>query len=251
ASLTELLGDGRGAPPVVVAEGPPGDPPPVPGNERWALRVSPASLPRPLAEEILEENPRDFRIRTMGHRGETYVACHHPGLGELLNTALDERLAEVRARLERVQKDVARRRLRRSSTVADRVHKILQHHECGGLVEWAYDPEARRLDFRVREDAVVRHKMQNRLLAFRTNLDREGVRAVLESYLNSLDLREHFGTVHDCTRLPVLYPYAEYHHSEGLIAGHVVVYFLAYLLRRLAGGGKVVMPDGGGVAGRG
>ncbi len=241
-----------GAVPLVVADGRSADPPPVPEDEKWALRVAPENLPRSLVDAMLEENPQDFRVLSMGRRGETCVVYHHPGLGETLNSTLDERLAAARVQLEHIRRDIARRRLRRPSTVAERVKKTLQNHECTDLVDWAYDEDARQLTFRVREDAVARHKMQNRLLAFRTNLDRESVHGFLQSYLNSLDLQEHFGSISDCTRLPVLYPYAEYHHSTDVIAGHALVYFLAYLLRRLAAeGGKVVMGDGGGASGRG
>jgi len=239
AGLIRFLRGQCGAVPLVVADGRSADPPPVPEEEKWALRVAPENLPRSLVDAMLEENPQDFRVRSGGRRGETYVVYHHPGLGETLNSTLDERLAAVRGQLEHVQKDIARRRLRRPATVADRVRNTLQRYECGAFIDWAYDEDARQLTFRVREDAVARHKMQNRLLAFRTNLDREDVAGFLQSYLNSQELEEHFGSMSDCTKLPVLYPYAEYHHSEDVIAGHALVYFLAYLLRRLvAKGGK-------------
>jgi hypothetical protein len=247
--LAALIGTLRrqcGAVPLVVADGRSADPPPVPGDEKWALRVAPENLPRSLVDAMLEEGPADFRVRTTWRRGELYVVCHHPGMGEALNSALDERLAAVRAQLEHIQRDIARRRLRRLSTVADRVKKTLQRYECGDFVDWAYDENTRQLTFRVREDAVERQKIQNRILAFRTNLGRENVHDFLHSYLNSLDLQEHFGSISDCTKLPVLYPYAEYHHSEEVVAGHALVYFLAYLLRRLvAAGGKVVIRHDG------
>ncbi|MGQ9532183.1 MAG: hypothetical protein ACUVTQ_05175 [Desulfotomaculales bacterium] len=253
--LVALIGVLRGqcgTVPLVVADGYSAEPPPVPEGERWALRVPLENLPRSLVDAMLEESPEDFRVRTVGRRGEIYVVCHHPGIGEALNSSLDQRLAAARAQLEHIRRDIARRRLRRPSTVTERVKKTLQSHECGNFVDWTYDEDARQLTFRVREDVVARHKMQNRLLAFRTNLDREGVPGFLQSYLNSRDLQEHLGSISDCTKLPVLYPYAEYHHSENVIAGHALVYFLAYLLRRLvARHGKVVMRDDGGPCGRG
>lgn len=170
-------------------------------------------------------------IKTVEYEGQRYILSHNLEPEAPSDQAIESSLAQAAQDLDQLRAAVRQKKLTREKTIRQRAQEVLQRHGCTEFIEFDYEPAKNDFRYSRREGVIKKEKMLRRTRVLRTGLQGPTGTEIAAAYDACANLASGFRVVQDMTRLPVVYPYADHHHSEAFIQGQLEVYALAGLLR--------------------
>lgn len=173
-------------------------------------------------------------IKTVEFEGQRYILSHNVEPEAPSDQAIESGLAQAAQDLDQLRAVVRQKKLTREKTIRQRAQDVLKRHGCEQFIEFDYEPAKSDFRYSRREEVIKKEKMLRRTRVLRTDLHGPTGTEIAAAYDACTNLASGFRVVHDMTRLPVVYPYADHQHSEAFIQGQLEVYALAGLLHLMA-----------------
>ena len=202
------------------------------------------ALPPERLEEIPLGNAEVWRDESAFRFGESlwardikqpharYLVCYDLSPKAPSDQLIEERIAHALAELERIKTAVKNRSLKREKTVLKKTAAVLARYNCEQYLVCTYNRERNTLQFRRREEVIKRDKALGRTEVLKTNLASLPAPEIVAAYRRCQELKQRLATVADCTRIPVIYPYADRQHGPAFVSGQAFIYLLSYVVEK-------------------
>jgi len=220
-------------------------------DHRNGLEEAPAypyitTLPPARFDEIPLGNAEVWRDESAFRFGETlwardikqpqarYLVCYDLSPEAPSDQAIEERIAHALAELERLKTAVKNRSLKREKTILKKTAAVLAKYNCEQYLTCTYNREKNTLQVRRREEVIKRDKALGRTEVLKTNLATLPAPEIVGAHRRCQELKQRLAIVADCTRIPVIYPYADHQHGPAFISGQAFIYLLSYLVEKIS-----------------
>ncbi|MBO8128304.1 MAG: hypothetical protein H0Z39_03780 [Peptococcaceae bacterium] len=162
-----------------------------------------------------------------------YIICHdlHPAAAS--DQALEHTLRRAAQELDKIRSLVRQGKLRRQKTIDKKITAILQKYGCQNYFDVRFDPTNQNLHYYRNEEVINRAKTLQRTRVLETNLRALPALDIVTAFQRCSKLKNCMALVSDLTKIPVVHPYNEFHHSREYITGQALIHMLSCTLERL------------------
>ncbi len=172
-------------------------------------------------------------LKTIGTETGRYIICYNLEPNAASDQELEVLLAQAVRELDKIKAQVRQKRLVTEASVLKRAARVLQELGCQEYFDCHFSKG--NFHYGRREEVIKKVKTIRRTQVLRVDLEDASSRDIVAAYRSYATLRQEMAVIYDQTRLPVVYPYADYQHSAAFIAGQAMVYVLAKVVRHLTG----------------
>jgi hypothetical protein len=172
-------------------------------------------------------------LKTIESEAGRYILCYNLEAGAASDRALESVLSKAATELDKLKVIVRNKKSVREATILKKADKALEDAGCQDYFECHFTKGS--FHYARREEVIQKVKTLRRTQVLQTDLDGVTGRDVAEIYKVCDVVQEDLKLIHDQTRMPVIYPYADYQHSFAFIEGQALIYALAKVVERFAG----------------